>query len=490
MFNPSLSYEIDQLDPLADTSRDEPYRIPQLRACLRCVASSTNLPLMDAASDRSLGALLAARRDSHLGAIVLASVFDSASQKPPRVCLIGSGVTEISIDEADELDERKRTHAIAISGTDKLAIRRDTVEATRVYMEVPASVCGGSKPGTMEVERSGGESAKLHIMSASGTRKLIPSSQVPKTILDRLFDATLCKFEKKDRVPKKSMDAPDYIKEAIVDFLERKVRLQALLTASVPAPASRPVVVESAFIKSFDNSKRLALQVKVGLHRSSSVCICKGHGLHHTGDGKVEITLETCGRMLTNNPCGNIVCPCHHNAVNSEGNARFTLDGCCVDGTRITVACIHRNGSQFKRGIYLDEVCLNDADREELSSILTNLMKFTGSTMNCFEKGKPSDVKQLVRSQKLLEEELKKSVEEAQIAQLTGEDAEVTNARDMLQRDMAVVDLLRGRGVFRHKVSRGPRKGCPYLKRQRGDSLTKYQNELVDTHGHLFRKAM
>ena len=93
-----------------------------------------------------------------------------------------------------------------------------------------------------------------------------------------------------------------------MDFLERKVRLQALLTASVPAPASRPVVVESV-IKNFDNSKRLALQVKVGLHRSSSVCICKSHGLHHTGDGKVEITLETCGRKLAG--CGNIVCPCH-----------------------------------------------------------------------------------------------------------------------------------------------------------------------------------
>lgn len=490
MFNPSLSYDIEQLDPLADASRDEPCRIPQLRACLRSIAASVQLPLMDAASDRSLGALLASRREAALGAAVLGCIFDSSSERPPRVCLIGSGVKELSIDQADELDERQRTRAIAISGTDKLAIRRDAVEAMRVYMEVPASVCGGSKPGSMEVERSGVESAKLHIMSAAGMRKIIPSSKVPKAILDRLFDASLCKFQKKDRVPKKSMYAPEYIKEAIVDFLERKVRLQALLTASVPAPASRPVVVESASIKSFDNSKRLALQVKVGLHRSSSVCICKGHGLHHTGDGKVEISLETCGRMLTNNPCGNRVCPCHHNAVNSEGNARFTLDGCCVDGTRVTVACIHRNGSQFKRGVCLDEICLNDADREELSSILVNVMKFTGTTMNCFEKGKPSDVKELVRSQKLLGEQLKKSVEEAQIYQLTREDAEVTNARDMLQRDMAVVDLLRGRGVFRHKVAKGARKGCPYLKRDKGDALTKYEHELVDTHGHLFRKAM
>lgn len=490
MFNPSLSYDIEQLDPLADASRDEPYRIPQLRACLRSIAASVKLPLMDPASDRSLGALLASRREAPLGAAVLGCIFDSSSQRPPRVCLIGSGVTELSVDQADELDERQRTRAIAISGTDKLAIRRDTVEAMRVYMEVPASVCGGSKRGSMEVERSGVESAKLHIMSAAGMRKIIPSSKVPKAVLDRLFDATVCKFEKKDRVPKKTMDAPEYIKEALVDFLERKVRLQAILTASVPAPASRPVVVESASIKSFDNSKRLALQIRANLHRSSSVCICKGHGLHHTGDGKVEITLETCGRMLTNTTYGKSVCPCHHDAVNSDGNARFTVDGCCVEGTRINIACVHRNGSQFKRGIFLDDIRLNDADRGELSSILMNMMKFSGATMNFFERGKPANLKEIVHSQKMLGDELKQSVEEAQIAQLTGEDAEVTNARDMLQRDMSVVDLLRARGVFRHKTSRGPRRGCPYIKRDKGNPLTKYQHELVDTHGHLFRKAI
>ena len=425
-----------------------------------------------------------------MGSIVLQTLFDSSSQTPPRVCLIGSSITELSIDAADNLDERTRKRAIAISGTDKLAIRRDAVEAMRIYVEVPAAVCGGSKPGSFEIERCGVESAKLHIVSASGTRKLIPGSTVPKAILDRLFDATTCKFQKKDNLPKDSMHAPEYIKEAIVDFLERKVRLQTILTASVPAPASRPVVIESVVIKSFNNSNRLPTKIQIFLHRSSSVCICKGHGLHITGNGQVSVTLETCGRRLSSTACGKRVCPCHYEALDSDGNARFTTLGCCTDGTRVTVACVHRSGSTFRRGIFLDEICLNDADREEVSSILMNMMKHSDRISPCFEKGKPCNVPGILKAQEVLGNELKESIREAQVAQLTGEDVEVTNARDMLQRDMAVVDLLRARGVFRHKVARGPRKDCPYIKRERGEPLTKYQNELVETHGHLFRRAM
>ena len=121
---------------------------------------------------------------------------------------------------------------------------------------------------------------------------------------------------------------------------------------------------------------------------------------------------------------------------------------------------------------------------------MMNMMKHSDRISPCFEKGKPCNVPGILKAQEVLGNELKESIREAQVAQLTGEDVEVTNARDMLQRDMAVVDLLRARGVFRHKVARGPRKDCPYIKRERGEPLTKYQNELVETHGHLFRRAM
>lgn len=491
MLNPSIAHALAAVDPLADDSRDEPHRLPHLRACLRAVAKSSAPYLTDPTSERSLGALLAARKDASLGAGVLNCLLSGEATRPPRVCLLGSSVRKISIEEADGLDEKQRVGAIAICGSDKMALSGESQTGElSVRAEVAKEVCGGSKPATMVVERSGLGSVKIHIVSAAGNRRIIPASAVPSQLLDRLFDTQSCKFEPAARVPEKRMELPEFAKVAIVEFLERKVRLQALLTASVPAPASRPVVLEAAHIKDFDSSERLPLVVKATLHQCSSSCVCTAHGLRDTGGGRVEVRLETCGRLLRTTSSGERVCPCHHQAIDASGNARFVFDDCCVEGTRVTVCCMHRSGSQFRRGVFLDEITLNDGDREELSAILMNCMKYFGSIMGFYKGNKPCDTKGIMRVQSLVAEELRRATSDASVSQLVREDSEVTNAREMLQRDMGVVDLLRERGVFRHRVKRGDRKGSPYLKRDRGEPLTKFQSDLCATHAHLFRKAM
>ena len=77
--------------------------------------------------------------------------------------------------------------------------------------------------------------------------------------------------------------------------------------------------------------------------------------------------------------------------------------------------------------------------------------------------------------------------------QLSEEDPEVSNPRELLRRDMAAVDLLRGGGAFRHVHTSGNSRGCPYLKRAVRDDKTQplksHETALVDTHGHLFRKS-
>ena len=59
-----------------------------------------------------------------------------------------------------------------------------------------------------------------------------------------------------------------------------------------------------------------------------------------------------------------------------------------------------------------------------------------------------------------MSEKLRESMEEVEALQLTEQDPEVHNPRELLRRDMTSVDLLRGGGVFRHLHKSGQCKGC------------------------------
>ena len=360
----------------------------------------------------------------------------------------------------------------------------------------------------MELERLGREGLAISMVSGSGARKYLQTeSNVPAVVLDRLFapSATppMCAAQ---TGPTRKNALPDYARLALVHILERRVRLQVACTVAAgvferpleePLPP-RPVALDAASLVDFDPKHRSWLAIKATLHSSSCSCICRAHGLRfHNSAGRVEVLAETCGRPLEEDAegSGGMVCPCHADAVDrATGNARFSVGGRCTEATGITITCWHQEGATCRRGVRIDNVALSDADRLELATLLVNIEEFEGRTADCFARQWATNQPKIAEVARMMEERFKESMRDVEQEQAKTEDPAECNPKALLQRDMAAVDLLRGGGVFRHVVKRGPSRGRPYLARRKREgqevrSLEPHEADLISTHGHLFRCA-
>lgn len=498
----SLAYKLDQIDPSLDATRDEAdVRMGPLRAMLRC-ASKTFEGLCEPSSENSIGAILSAKRTAELGSETLGMLLDSSAPKKPRVCLIASSNKVICIDEADELDELQRSKCVAVQSTDKLAmpVLPDYREPPHVLVTLPKEHVGGMRDAKIDVSRLGDREVCINTISAIGMRKKLNVNNLPQPVVDNLFAPPQNLVPKSSGVPRRKGDLPDYIKLAVAEFLERRVRLQVLCTASTPSPVTRPVVLDKAYIKEPDIEKKNSLSINATLHNSSSSCICGAHGLRFDSKGFVVIKIETCGRLLQN--VGDYVrCPCHERALDESGNSRFNIDGICTEGTSISVTCFHKAGSVCKKGVCIDShyplgtLRMTDADRLELSTILVNVAEFYSRSKPFFDnKGWADNRDELANLVDFLSDKLRTSMVEVESLQLTEQDPEVHNPRELLRRDITSVDLLRGGGVFRHVHKSGQSKGHPYICRAKKTDKTvplkSHESGVVDTHGHLFRKSM
>lgn len=492
--SPSLAYSLTDIDVNVSADRDEgeARRVP-LRAVLRIFASSIGRPeLLNPSSDSSLGALLSTKRNASHGAGVLHSIMSSSAEEKARVCLVSANFRLLSPREADHLSEEERVGCVPVANTDKVAQRLPSASMRKAHVVVTVSkrVASGARDATLELQRVGISAVKMSVVSSAGIRKHVPSGEIPAVLLDRLF----ANAEVRPSVPlsvsnMRSNEVPDFLRLAIVDFLERRVRLQVMCTAALPAPASRPVALDRAYLRQTEH-----LAVRAFLHKASSSCICKAHGKSFNVPGVVQVDLQTCGRTLERNDDGCLRCPCHSSALDSNGNARFSVDGLCTEGTKIYMACNHRDGSAFRRGVCVEHLSIDDADRRELSTILVAADEFFGRTTKLFSNRVCNNPKKLAHHVHVLEERFKVKMQSVERDQLERQDPEVHNPRSLLQRDMVAVDLMRGGGVFRHVIKRGARRNQPYLSRAKGSaetvSLTAYERGLIDTHGHLFRKAL
>lgn len=496
--NPCVAYKLEQVDPQLDATRNEgDKRLVPLRAVLRCASPKLTQPgLVDPDSDDSLGAMVASKRCKTYGAPILQSIMSSAAPNKPKVCLVCSNSKILSIQEADELDEESRAKCVPIQFTDTLAMPLDREAAEpHVILTFPKSMTGGARDAKIDVCRLGDDAISITTVSCAGMRKHMTVNDLPKAPLDKLFDqGVTMQMPKSTGIPLREKELPDYLKGALVDFLERRVRLQVMCTAAAPAPVSRPVAIERAYMRTHDEKRSNWLCVVAQLHPSSASCICPAHNMHFSWKGNVEVRVETCGRLLQDF-FGNMRCPCHENAIDRTGNARFSMNGVCTEGTSISVTCYHRNGKVCKRGACLDSIRLTNADRLELSSILMNMAEFEAraSASGLFEKGWVADRDRLAVCTDKMRESFEKSAEAFQCAQLQEQDPEVFNPRELLRRDMTAVDLIRSGLVFRHTYKRGERRGAPYIQRvkQSEDTppLKTHENDIASTHSHLFRKA-
>ena len=467
-----------------------------LRPALRLFASSVDSPsFVNRSSDQSVGALLASRRTAELGGPIFDSIMSSSCGMKSSVCLVRPTMRLLTPSEADDLSEEERVKCIAVKGEDALAMPTDErlLAPPQISVTVPLRLTGTARSASLCVERVAEECIKLSTVSASGTRKHMTSGPIPASVLDRLFKhEQSAPVAASDLPPARSNHLPEYLRSAVASFLERRVRLQCLCTAAMPPPVSRPVCLDHAYLKDFKKEKKSWACIRATLHPSSAKCLCASHGLRFEWPGQVEVLLETCARPLEQSSTGTMVCPCHQEAVDAKGHARFQLDGHCTECTGITVSCIHREGRYMKRGVTVEMPELTDEDRHEVATILIAMCEYQGRTHRYYAHKDDDSMTAIARHVQLLSHGFTQKMQAVDRRQACTEDPVTRNPREMLKRDMVAVDLLRGGGVFRKTIRRGDRKGDTYIVRaKRTDDhkpLKPHETDLISTHGHLFRK--
>lgn len=491
--DPCISHSIDQIDPRLNANRHEPERVPPLRAALRLFAHSLNRPqLVDPQSDESFGAMLAGSKVADAGAAALASIMRDDAPHRASVCLIKASMQVIGVAQADELDERERVKALAVRGSPSLAVQaRDAVGAPpHVVVTLAAPAAGGGKAATICLEPEGETTMRASLFSSSGKRRIIASGQMPPAAVHRLFAALPVRVQRAARVPQRATHAPDYIRSALAEFLERRLRLHVLCTAAERDGVSRPVVLDHTYLRDARRDQRSLAGLRAVLHPSSSTCLCAAHGLSCTWPAAVEVTVECCGRPLEENPNGSFCCPCHASAVDTNGNARFSVQGHCTERVTLSVCCMHRSESNFRRGLCVDAVALSDSDRKELATILISMVEYEGRTRALYAEKSEAGAERVRQHVVGLAKKFREAMDDIYRLQAASEHPAVQNARELLKRDVIAVDMLRAGGVFRRTVKRGTRRGTMYLSRcEAAEQLSPEEADLIDTHASLFRKA-
>lgn len=489
--NSNLAYPLDCIDPCLDSSRDEgEERRGPLRGALRLFAKSIeSQAFCDRASDASLGAFLSSKRSAELGGQVFDSIMSAAAPVKASVCLISATTKLLTASEADQLDEEARVKCTPVAGTESLALPTDsaTTANPHVAVTVAKGVCGGARNGRLDLERIRADAVKLSFVSSSGARKFMTSGRMPEVVLNKLFAPLETASSGRKRTMRQN-ELPDYIKSSIVNFLETRFRLQTLCTAAVPSPGTRPVALDWCYLRNMDESQQNWLRINCSLHPTSSACLCGAHGLRFDWKGSVVVQLECCGRRLQEASEGKLYCPCH-----PASNHNSQVDGYCTIGASVSVTCFHRQDRSVKRGISVS-MNLTEADRLELSTIMVGMLEFEGRTASFFGKRWATNQKEVDSQAAFLDDKLKHRLQTIHAKQAAEHSTETHNFKELIQRDMTTVDLMRGGGVFRHFVKKGDNKGKPYLARVKRTSetkpLTDYESDLLYTHGHLFRKAL
>jgi hypothetical protein len=268
------------------------------------------------------------------------------------------------------------------------------------------------------------------------------------------------------------------------------MRLQVLTTAAECAPAYRPVALERAYLRDLDVNARSHLCVRAFLHPSSSSCICRAHGLSFDVPGRVQVDAQTCGRRLQPDGDGNMRCPLHADAVDASGAARCSVDGFCTEAVALTVRCTHSDKGVRRKGVCVDAPTLGEAGRRELGALLVGVDEFEGRTHRLFaESGAVRDRAELARHTQVLAARF----EERRAAAAAAAPNPALDPKELEQLDILAVDMLRGGGVFRHRVKKGENRGRTYLQRERrrhdDQPLNKEELAIAGTHGHLFRQS-
>ena len=506
------------------------------------------------------------------GCVISPDVADSLPQsaRAKCVCLRGSSSLMISrsdmceaeeAEEADQEQEGERVGGTTTSssklfhwsfsgeegGTGQSETNGDTVQ---VIITLPKALIKSNRDATLYMSMIGEQRVLLDLHSCSGMRKRIVPGDLgedSRTLVRRLFtplDRRLrqpqqYKFVNETQSvsfdpPTRPNSCPDFIKEAIAKFVERKLRLHVLCSASSPnRAASRPVVIEYANLYTNERGSRCSVTVRACLHPASSSCICSayGNGTACGTESRVDVVMEMCGRRLEKLPhFDRYCCRVHKDAIDeTTGEARMSINNMCCEHGSVHVACFHRNPSAasssattttmpaaWVKTMTIQSPKLNDADRMEIGTILAwavqcssmhslihkNAEKATtdsshgnnSSTSSSEWKNKMIIRKALSASINLEEAAFLKHMEVVRNAQEQICDPIELNDSVMASRDYTALKMMRDNDVYRKTTWNGPNKGVTSLVRKEMCTTTSThkplkssEKDLFRQYGHLFR---
>lgn len=461
-----LAYPAVVIDPCLDPSRDEgELRLAPMRDMLRSAF------LREQTTERAVQAALAV--DATAGEAALQSIMAIECAVKATACLISSAMALIEPEEADKLDDQERRLCIPVAKSTSLAVPS---EARESHVLVRAAGCAAK----LDAARLSETAVALTFVDGAGRRTFIKLDGLPSQLVARLFEPAVAR--RASRVPARPTDVPEFAAVALVHFLKRRFRLQAMCSSVVPEPFVRPVSVECVKLCSRSGQSGAIARVTAKLHPSSARCICSAHKRQPKAKcNDVRVTVETCGRRMAEID-GKPRCSLHNTCTLCP-----RIGNRCIANTKVEVVCCHQGEKGFVPGVRV-ALPLTASFAQEAATIALTALEFEARAHDMSCGTDRADDAAIERMYTALERKMRARLDAAHTEQAKHE-LEDVDAVELLRRDAVATDLLRQGGVCRKRVKSGEKRGTPSLVRTGENTpLTKKQKNIVFTHGHLFKQ--
>jgi hypothetical protein len=479
-------------------------RLAPLRALLRAAARCAGFEqLLSAVSRASIGAMLAPRSAAMEASpaevaqrqALHRSLLALGAEQKPRICLLSPSAKVLTIKDADALDEAQRVACVPLRKQPAVVLRDALPGAEaappKVVVTWPSGrIAGGAQDATLVVERAG-DGLRLCLTSCKGEKTnnlLVP--KVPAPPMEQLLKPAAVELELAAQLPLAAGELPNAIKVHLANFLQTRLRLQCLFTASAPERATRPVALDSARahrLEAGGKSRVPRLVVDAVVHASSASCVCEAHNLPSvesrfkqktfSGRSEVAVTFEVCGLPMGEDGC----------SLHASGARNPLAPGVCCEVAGVRLHCRHQTVDKDVLdnvdGLSLQFNRMGPATWRLLTAILASVAEYERKSKPLFGEGAPADrarrlQKLVARTERVLAERV------AEWERTTALDKKNHRSdAELLDLDMVCVDLLREGGV-----SQADRKqeNLPRLHRAEGGELTVKQKQLHRFHHGLF----
>ena len=290
-----------------------------------------------------------------------------------RICLDAATTQSFSPATADEMKPADRQLAVALVGSDRLAVLhwpQELLPAPRIVVEVKQSlveVRRSSCNTKLVISRRGGRGGRGRGSAPPNTPLAdLGEAQVSLDAGDRLFAPIVASSGLGGAESRPLGDMPRGHAQLLAEFWRDDVRANCAVEVATPG-AGRPLVVETTTVRreAHRNGERVVLSAT--LHGSSVACLCTmhGHGGGPSATGRrpngrentnVCLHIAMCGRRLagaTPQPldlaAGQVPRNCHvHGAAAPDVPSLPTL--CCAH-TSAWISCDHssQNNRQSRK---------------------------------------------------------------------------------------------------------------------------------------------